>query len=100
MTNQLVTIDQMKAAWSTIQDKVHRTPMSQSTFFSNTTHCNIYLKEELFQKTGSFKVRGVSNKMNSLTAEEKSKGVITISAGNHAQAVAWSAGQYGIPATV
>ena len=97
---QLVTIEQMKNAWTTIQDKVHRTPLSHSTFFSNKTGCNITLKEELFQKTGSFKVRGVSNKMNSLTPQEKAKGVITISAGNHAQAVAWSAGQYGIPATV
>lgn len=100
MTQTLVSIDQIKAAWTTIQDKVHRTPMSRSTFFSNQIGCNIYLKEELFQKTGSFKVRGVSNKMNSLSAEEKAKGVITISAGNHAQAVAWSAAQYGIPATV
>ena len=100
MSNQTVTLDQIKQAWDTVKDKVHRTPMSHSTFFSNETGCNIYLKEELFQKTGSFKVRGVSNKMNSLTDEEKAKGVITISAGNHAQAVAWSAAQYGIPATV
>ncbi|MFT5195788.1 MAG: threonine dehydratase [Cellvibrionaceae bacterium] len=100
MTHNLVTIKQIKEAWETIKDQVHRTPMSHSTFFSNETGCNIYLKEELFQKTGSFKVRGVSNKMNSLTAEEKAKGVIGFSAGNHAQAVAWSASQYGISSTI
>ena len=100
MSNHLVTLDQIKQAWSVIKNKVHRTPMIRSTYFSNKTGHNIYLKEELFQKTGSFKVRGVSNKMHSLTAEQRAKGVVTISAGNHAQAVAWSAAQYGTSATV
>ena len=96
----LVTLEEIYAARETIKDKVHRTPLAHSTFFSEATGTNVYLKHELFQKTGSFKVRGVSNKMNGLTDEEKRKGVITLSAGNHAQAVAWAATQYGIPSTV
>ena len=99
MTN-LVTLEEIYAARDTIADKVHRTPLAYSTFFSNATGTNLYLKHELFQKTGSFKVRGVSNKMNALTEEEKRKGVITLSAGNHAQAVAWGAAQYDIPSTI
>lgn len=96
----LVTLDQIHAAGETIKDKVHRTPLAYSTFFSNLTQTNLYLKHELFQKTGSFKVRGVSNKMSLLSDEEKQKGVITLSAGNHAQAVAWAASQYNVPSTV
>ena len=96
----LTTLAEIRAAREIIKDKVHRTPLAYSTFFSEATGANVYLKHELFQKTGSFKVRGVSNKMVSLTDEEKRKGVVTLSAGNHAQAVAWSATQYGIPSTV
>ena len=60
----------------------------------------MHLKLELFQKTGSFKPRGVLNRLHHMSIEEKSKGIITLSAGNHAQAVAWAAQQEGIPATV
>src|SRR5262245_12382677 len=59
-----------------------------------------FLKAELLQKTGSFKPRGVLTKLASLSAEEKAQGVIAISAGNHAQAVAWGAAQQGIDALV
>lgn len=102
MTDQpeLVTLNDMLAAQAVIQAKVHRTPLTSSTYFSQQTKANLFLKLELFQKTGSFKVRGVTNKLSSLTAEEKANGVITLSAGNHAQAVAWGAAQYNIPATV
>ena len=58
------------------------------------------LKCELFQRTGSFKARGALNKISSLTAEEKARGVIAISAGNHAQAVAFAAAAEGIDALV
>ena len=100
MSSHLVTLDQIAAAAHTIKGRVHRTGMTTSTYLSSESGMDVYLKLELFQKTGSFKVRGVSNKMASLTDEEKRNGVVTLSAGNHAQAVAWGATQYGIPSTV
>ena len=84
--------DDVLAAAERIRGRVHRTP----TFTSATLGPGVRLKAELFQKTGSFKVRGVLNKLASLTAEEKRRGVIGISAGNHAQALAWGAAQAGV----
>ncbi len=86
----------MLAAAGRIRGRVHRTP----TFTSRTLGQGIVLKAELFQKTGSFKVRGVLNKLASLSAEEKARGVIGISAGNHAQALAWGAAAEGIDCLV
>jgi threonine dehydratase len=80
-----VTRDDVLAAAERIHGRVHRTP----TLTSHTLGERVWLKAELFQKTGSFKARGVLNKLASLTAEEKARGVIGISAGNHAQALAW-----------
>ncbi|MEM7030707.1 MAG: threonine/serine dehydratase [Chloroflexota bacterium] len=96
----LVSHDDILQAQDVIKDKVHRTPTMRSSYFSDQLGLNLHLKLELFQKTGSFKVRGVTNKMKSLTPQEKQNGVISLSAGNHAQAVAWGAAQYGIPATI
>jgi threonine dehydratase len=87
-----VTRDDVLAAAERIRGRVHRTP----TFTSSTLGAGVRLKAELFQKTGSFKVRGVLNKLATLSAEEKARGVIGISAGNHAQALAWGAAQEGI----
>jgi threonine dehydratase len=84
------------AAAERIRGRVHRTP----TFTSRTLGERVWLKAELFQKTGSFKARGVLNKLASLTAEEKARGVIGISAGNHAQALAWGAAAEGIDCLV
>lgn len=86
----------MLAAAERIEGRVHRTP----TFTSRTLGAGVALKAELFQKTGSFKVRGVLNKLASLSAEEKARGVIGISAGNHAQALAWGAAAEGIDCLV
>jgi threonine dehydratase len=88
--------DDVLAARDTIAGRLHRTP----TFSSRMLGDRVYLKAELFQKTGSFKPRGVLNKLATLTAEETARGVITISAGNHAQAVAWGAAAQGIDALV
>ncbi len=96
----LVSCEEIDRAWLQIADHVHRTPLGQSSYFSQRIGTPIYLKQELFQKTGSFKVRGVLNKLQSLPADASEKGVITLSAGNHAQAVAWAATQSAIPATV
>ena len=80
------------AAAERISGRVHRTP----TFSAATLGERVWLKAELFQKTGSFKVRGVLNKLASLSPEEKARGVIGISAGNHAQALAWGAAAEGV----
>jgi threonine dehydratase len=91
-----VTRDDVLAAAGRIRGRVHRTP----TFSSRTLGERTWLKAELFQKTGSFKVRGVLNKLASLTPEEKARGVIGISAGNHAQALAWGAAAEGLDCLV
>ena len=88
--------DDVLAAAERIRGRVHRTPI----FSSATAGERVWLKAELLQKTGSFKVRGVLNKLASLTPEEKERGVIGISAGNHAQALAWGAAAEGIDALV
>jgi threonine dehydratase len=79
---------------------VHRTPLTYSRKLSDVSGAEIYLKWENLQKTGSFKLRGAYNKISSLTPEERSKGVITASSGNHALAVAHVAKMMGIKATV
>ena len=78
--------DVVRAA-GVIEGRVRRTP----TLSSRTLGPGMFLKAELLQRTGSFKPRGVLTKLASLTGDEKARGVIAISAGNHAQAVAWAA---------
>ena len=90
----MVTRDDVLAAREAIAGRLHRTPV----FSSETLGPGVFLKAELFQKTGSFKPRGVLTKLASLTDQEKRRGVIAISAGNHAQAVAWAGGREGIDA--
>ena len=92
----MVTLDDVLAAAEQIAGRMHRTP----TFSSATLGEGVWLKAELFQKTGSFKVRGVLNKLASLSLEEKARSVIGISAGNHAQALAWGAAAEGIDCLV
>jgi threonine dehydratase len=88
------TREDVERARKTLGGRLHRTPL-----MSNRT-MGVRLKCELFQRTGSFKVRGALNKISSLSAEEKARGVIAISAGNHAQAVAFGAAAEGIDALV
>jgi threonine dehydratase len=95
-----LTLDDVIAARETIGDGVHRTPMLSSRTLSSLAGVDVHLKAELFQRTGAFKPRGVLNKLASLTDEEKSRGVIAISAGNHAGALAYAAAQQGIDALV
>ncbi|MEO6446225.1 MAG: threonine/serine dehydratase, partial [Gemmatimonadaceae bacterium] len=79
---------------------VHRTPVMRSAYLSQRAGASVVLKMELFQKTGSFKVRGVVNTLRQLSAEERARGVISLSAGNHAQALAWGAARLGVAATI
>ena len=84
----------MLAARDAIGGRLHRTPV----FSSAVLGPRVFLKAELFQRTGSFKPRGVLNKLASLTAEERAAGVIGVSAGNHAQALAYCAALEGLDA--
>jgi threonine dehydratase len=96
----LVTIDDVERAARTIAGRVHRTPLLRSGTLSEQLDADVRFKAELFQRTGSFKVRGALNRIAQLTDEEKRQGVISISAGNHAQAVAWAAREEGIDALI
>ena len=81
-----------------IAGRLHRTPTFTSASLSRLSGAQVHLKAELFQRTGSFKPRGVLTKLASLTPEEKARGVIGISAGNHAQALAYCSALEGIDA--
>jgi len=83
-----------------IAPSVHRTPLLPSRTLSQRIGAPVWLKCENLQKTGSFKVRGALNRMLQLTPEERARGVVTISAGNHAQAVAWAAAAAGVSSVV
>jgi threonine dehydratase len=95
-----VTLDDVRAAAAAILGAVERTPTHYSRTLSQIAGCNIHLKFENLQFTASFKERGALNKLLSLTAEQKKRGVVAMSAGNHAQGVAYHAGRLGIPATI
>jgi threonine dehydratase len=89
-----VTPDDVRQAEERIGDTIHRTP----TFSSRSLGRGRHLKAELFQRTGSFKARGALNRVRTLSQEERDRGVISVSAGNHAQALAWAAGTEGVDA--
>lgn len=94
------TIDDIRAAARRIEGAVVRTPMLQSRILSDMIGAEVWLKFENLQLTGAYKERGALNKLLQLSDEEKARGVITASAGNHAQAVAYHARRLGIPATI
>jgi threonine ammonia-lyase medium form len=96
----LIGRDDILAAREVIMGQVHRTPVMGSSYLGRRVNVRLCFKLELFQKTGSFKPRGVLNKLHHLSPQDRQKGVITLSAGNHAQALAWAATQSGIPSTV
>ncbi len=95
-----LTLDDFADARERIKHRVHCTPMQTSTFLGREIGTELHLKCENFQKTGSFKVRGALNKLSQLDESARARGVITVSAGNHAQALAWAAAETGISATV
>lgn len=96
----LVTIDDISRARDVIAGRLHRTPTVGSTYLSRQCNANVSLKLELFQKTGSFKPRGVLNALAALDAAARTRGVISLSAGNHAQALAWGATSLRIRSTI
>ena len=97
-----LTIADVEAAQRRIAGRVHRTPLLSSHTLGAQIGLGgpVWLKAENLQKTGSFKVRGALNTIDLLSDEQKARGVITVSAGNHAQAVAWAAATAGVAATV
>ncbi|HEY1630307.1 MAG TPA: threonine ammonia-lyase [Rhizomicrobium sp.] len=95
-----ISLDDVRAAASVIKGAVSRTPTLHSSTLSKLAGCDIHLKFENLQFTASFKERGALNKLTSLNAEERKRGVAAMSAGNHAQGVAYHAGRLGIPATI
>src|SRR4051794_11505987 len=91
-----VAFDDVVAAREAIAGRLHRTPMFSSAALGERAGAHAFLKAELFQKTGSFKPRGVLTNLAALTAGQRERGVISISAGNHAQALAWGAAREGL----
>lgn len=100
MTSDTFSRRRLEEARARIAGSVHRTPLLRSRTLSERVGAPVYLKCEQFQKTGSFKVRGALHRLLRLDEEERARGVVTISAGNHAQAVAWAARMSGTRAVV
>lgn len=97
---ELLTLDQINTAASRLSAVVRQTPVIASRMLSHHTGEQVWLKCENLQLTGSFKTRGAYNRIANLSAEERARGVVAASAGNHAQGVAWAATQLGIASTV
>jgi threonine dehydratase len=95
-----VTLAEIQAAMARIRNSIYLSPCARSEYFSQHTGNSIYLKLDNLQRTGAFKERGALNKLLTLTPEERSRGVIAASAGNHAQGVAYHAGRHGIRAQI
>ena len=87
-------------AEESIREHIRETPVEYSPYLSRLGNCDVYLKLENIQLTGSFKLRGATNKILSLTKEEKDKGVITASTGNHGAAFAWLAKKFNVRGTI
>jgi threonine dehydratase len=98
--NKMITLSDIEQAQKTIAPYAKQTPLMHSRFLSELCSTDVFLKLENQQLTNSFKIRGVINKLLSLSAEEKARGVVTASAGNHGQAVAYGAQKLGFQAKI
>ncbi|MEX0881093.1 MAG: threonine/serine dehydratase [Thermoanaerobaculia bacterium] len=96
----MIALSDIRAAAERIRGRVHRTPLLSSAHLGGRAGARLHLKCENLQKTGSFKARGALNKVLSLSQDERARGLVTVSAGNHAAAVAWAAGIAGCTAVV
>lgn len=97
LRNYVVSLDDIKKSHSRIKSYIHKTPVMTSGSLNDLVKGELFFKAENFQKTGSFKIRGALNAMASLAEEERSKGVVTHSSGNFAQAVAFAGKLYKSP---
>lgn len=95
-----INLDLITEARERIGKYVIRTPLERSRTLSEKLSTNVYVKYELFQKAGAFKARGAFNKILSLTDDERARGVVAVSGGNHAQAVAYASSVLGVRAVV
>ncbi|MBX3608957.1 MAG: threonine ammonia-lyase [Hydrogenophaga sp.] len=96
----MIQIDDIRRAAQRLDGQVLRTPCVESRTLSQLTGCQVFLKFENLQYTASFKERGACNKLSQLTADERARGVIAMSAGNHAQGVAYHAQRLGLRAVI
>ena len=91
----MLNIDTIKEAHARIASRIHRTPVITSRQFNEVAGKEVFFKCENFQRAGAFKIRGATNKIQSLTADEKRQGLVAFSSGNHAQAVALAGREAG-----
>ena len=84
----MLTIETIKLTHDRISSRIHRTPIITSRLFNEVAGKEVFFKCENLQRAGAFKIRGATNKIQSLTPEEKQRGIVAFSSGNHAQAVA------------
>ena len=96
----MISIDDIRRAAARVGSRLHRTPVFSSETLGERVGARLGLKCESFQKTGSFKPRGALNIVLSMDPERRARGLVTVSAGNHAAAVAWAARAAGVPCTV
>ena len=96
----LPTIDDIRTAAARMGEAIMRTPCLPSLTLSRIAGCALFLKFENLQFVASFKERGALNKLLTLTPEQRKAGVVAMSAGNHAQGVAYHAARLGVPATI
>ncbi len=96
----MLTLDKFEEASKIVKEVTNETKLVQSEYFSEQTGNRVYFKPENIQYTGAYKVRGAYYKISTLSEEERSRGLITASAGNHAQGVAYAAQRYGVKATI
>lgn len=100
MEEQMLILEKFEEAAEIVKQVTLETKLIFSEFLSAQTGNRVYLKPENMQFTGAYKVRGAYYKMSTLSEEERQKGLITASAGNHAQGVAYAAKRYGVKATI
>ena len=100
MSQEKMTLEKFEEAYEAVKKVTLETKLIFSDYWSANTGNKVYLKPENLQRTGAYKVRGAYYKITTLTDEERSKGLITASAGNHAQGVAYAAKCYGVKATI
>lgn len=94
------TLNDIQRAQARFSGIISPSPLIHSSYFSQLSNSEVFLKMENLQETGSFKVRGAFNRLSAMTPEERGRGVIAASAGNHAQGVAWASKRLGIQATI
>lgn len=96
----MLTLATFEEAAKKVKEVTQETELIYSNYFSKESGNEVYLKPENMQRTGAYKVRGAYYKISTLTDEQRERGLITASAGNHAQGVAYAARKYGVPATI